>query len=127
MASMKENSIEVDYLAPKSWGALNEILLALIDRSAIHPKDKASRPQTRNGIPVIGKCWRHLETYMGVGGLLNTSFNLHGYPIGCTPEQASWTLENSKLDALALGNYLATKEWLSRYLLKRNIVEALVL
>jgi len=29
MASMKEYSIEVDYLAPKSWGRLNEIALAL--------------------------------------------------------------------------------------------------
>jgi carbamoyltransferase len=54
-----------------------------------------------------------LETFekrTGVGGLLNTSFNLHGYPIVCTPEQAIWTFENSELDGLTLGNYLIEKK-----------------
>ncbi|MCK4885681.1 hypothetical protein KAS24_06370, partial [Candidatus Bathyarchaeota archaeon] len=49
------------------------------------------------------------EEQTGVGGLLNTSFNLHGYPIVCTPKQALWTFENSDLDGLALGNYYVTK------------------
>ena len=76
--------------------------------AAVHPYDFTCRPQTLND------CWNHdysrvLETFeehTGVGGLLNTSFNLHGYPIVCTPEQAIWTFENSELDALALGNFL---------------------
>jgi carbamoyltransferase len=46
----------------------------------------------------------------GVGGLLNTSFNIHGYPMVCDPKQALWTLENSELDGLALGNYYVTRE-----------------
>lgn len=28
------------------------------------------------------------------------SFNLHGYPNVCTPEQAIWTLDNSGLDGV---------------------------
>jgi len=41
--------------------------------------------------------------------LLNTSFNLHGYPVVCGPEEALWVFANSGLRYLALGNYLITK------------------
>ena len=76
--------------------------------AAIHPSDQTCRPQ------ILNRTWNNgyrelLETFQehtGCGGLLNTSFNLHGYPIVCTPEQALWTFENSKLDAISLGNYL---------------------
>lgn len=79
--------------------------------SAIHPLDSTCRPQT------ISKEWNReyyqilkiFEEKTGVGGLLNTSYNLHGYPIVCTPEQAIWTMENSALDGLALGNYFITR------------------
>ncbi len=78
--------------------------------AALHPQDGTARPQTVN-------TWnpgfrRVLETFhaeTGVGGVLNTSFNLHGYPIVGTPELALWTFENSALDALAMGNYLIAK------------------
>jgi len=78
--------------------------------AALHTQDLTARPQTLNA-------WnpgyrRVLETFQqetGVGGVLNTSFNLHGYPIVGTPDLAMWTFENSALDALALGNYLLVK------------------
>ena len=41
---------------------------------------------------------------------LNTSFNLHGYPIAGTPEIAIWTFEKSGLDGLAIGNWLVKKK-----------------
>ena len=75
--------------------------------AALHPYDQTCRPQTLNQ-NWNGRYRKTLETFYdisGVGGFLNTSFNLHGYPIVCTPEQAIWTLENSNLDGLALGNY----------------------
>ncbi|MCS4542372.1 MAG: hypothetical protein HY929_08720 [Euryarchaeota archaeon] len=80
----------------------NEIIAAL------HPFDLTCRPQTLN------KDWnltyrKVLGTFQektAIGGILNTSFNLHGYPIVCTLEQAIWTFENSELDELALGNYI---------------------
>lgn len=83
----------------------NEIIAAL------HPYDQTCRPQTLNHALNAGY-ERVLETFQkfsGTGGFLNTSFNLHGYPIVCTPQQALWTLENSKLDALALGNYFISR------------------
>jgi carbamoyltransferase len=79
--------------------------------AAVHPYDYSCRPQTLNSSWNLGYR-RVLETFQkhtGVGGLLNTSFNLHGYPIVCTPEQGIWTFENSSLDFLALGRYLIAK------------------
>jgi carbamoyltransferase len=41
--------------------------------------------------------------------VLNTSFNLHGFPIVGTPEVAIDTLKKSQLDALALGPFLVMR------------------
>lgn len=78
--------------------------------ATIHLKGLTSRPQTLNEWNKgYKKVLKTFEEITGVGVLLNTSFNLHGYPIVGTPEQAIWVFENSKLDALALGNYLVTR------------------
>lgn len=52
---------------------------------------------------------REFETLTGVPVVLNTSFNLQGEPIVCTPEDALRCFYGSGLDALALGPYLITK------------------
>ncbi len=80
-------------------------------KAAIHQSDSTCRPQ------VIDKAWnpgyhkliRSFEKETGVGGVLNTSFNLHGEPIVCTPADALSTLERSGLKYLALGNFLIEK------------------
>jgi carbamoyltransferase len=78
--------------------------------SALHPRDKTARPQIVNSwTPNYKKILESFEGVTGVGGVLNTSFNLHGYPIVGTPEIALWTLENSGLDVLAVGNWLVRK------------------
>jgi len=41
--------------------------------------------------------------------VLNTSFN-ENEPIVCTPDQAIGVLERTKMDALAIGNYLVVKD-----------------
>ena len=51
-----------------------------------------------------------MKKISGVSGVLNTSFNIHGYPIVNTPEDAIWTLDNSDLDAVQIGNFLVTKK-----------------
>ena len=73
-----------------------------------HPYDLTARPHTvdKDWNPKYWKVIKSFEEITGVGGILNTSFNLHGYPNVCTPEQAIWTLDNSGLDGLAVGNYL---------------------
>ena len=42
--------------------------------------------------------------------LLNTSFNIRGEPIVCSPSDAIKTFENAKLDVLVIGNFLITKK-----------------
>ena len=45
----------------------------------------------------------------GVPVLLNTSFNIKGQPIVNTPKQAVETFKSTKIDVLAIGDYLLTK------------------
>ena len=40
---------------------------------------------------------------------MNTSYNLHGYPLVATPVQALMTFERSGLQNLALGPFLISK------------------
>ena len=74
--------------------------------AGLHPFDRTCRPQT---VADYNPGWHRILTGFrketGVSGLLNTSFNLHGYPICGTPEVAINTLLSSGLDALAIGNW----------------------
>jgi carbamoyltransferase len=45
----------------------------------------------------------------GVPILLNTSFNVRGEPIVCTPEDAIRCFYSTGLDSLFIGNYLVEK------------------
>ncbi len=80
-------------------------------KAAMHQYDFTLRPQVvRSEINpsyynLIGK----FEKLTGIGGVLNTSFNLHGYPVVRSPKDALEVLEKSKLKYLAIGNFLVTK------------------
>ena len=53
-----------------------------------------------------------LEEYYkltGVPSLVNTSFNMHEYPIVNDPEEAIKTFQRSGLDYLSIGNYLVKR------------------
>ena len=78
--------------------------------AGLHPFDMTVRPQTINDWnPSYRKIITEFQNITGVGGILNTSFNLHGFPIVGTPEIALSTLEQSDLDGLILGNWLVMK------------------
>jgi carbamoyltransferase len=78
--------------------------------AGLHPKDMTCRPQTVNTWnPGYYKVLKTFEDISGIGGVLNTSFNLHGYPLVGTPEIAMHTLNNSDLNVLAIGNWLVEK------------------
>jgi carbamoyltransferase len=46
----------------------------------------------------------------GYGILINTSFNVRGEPIVCTPEDALRCFMNTEIDYLVINNYLFAKE-----------------
>lgn len=81
-------------------------------KAAMHPYDFTLRPQ------VVEQSWnreyhkiiREFEKITGIGAVLNTSFNLHGYPIVLGPKEAMHAFENSDLEYVALGNHLVSKK-----------------
>lgn len=79
--------------------------------AALHPADLTARPQIlkERQNPEYYELIKEFEGLTGVGGVLNTSFNLHGDPIVLGPEQALCTLENSELDAVILGDYFVER------------------
>lgn len=80
--------------------------------AAIHPADFSARPQIV--IKDVNKKYYNLisrfEKITGIGALLNTSFNIHGEPIVCSPYDAFSTLVRSGLKYLAIGNFLVVKQ-----------------
>ena len=80
--------------------------------AAIHPYDFTLRPQAvdMEQNPPYYRLIQEFKNLTGIGGVLNTSFNLHGEPIVCSPEDALHTFENSGLQHLAVGNYLVSKK-----------------
>jgi carbamoyltransferase len=80
-------------------------------RAAIHPTDLTLRPQavTREWNPEYHEIIRTFKEQTGIGGVLNTSFNLHGEPIVCSPDDAISASDRSGLTHLVLGNTLLTK------------------
>jgi carbamoyltransferase len=80
-------------------------------RGAIHANDFTARPEIvyESWNPSFHRILKHYEERTGRGGVLNTSFNLHGSPIVNTPADALDVLERSELKHLALGPFLVSK------------------
>ncbi|MGD1848056.1 MAG: carbamoyltransferase [Salibacteraceae bacterium] len=53
---------------------------------------------------------RAFEKLTGLGMVVNTSFNVRGEPIVCTPEDAYRCFMRTEMDVLVLGNFLFFKE-----------------
>jgi carbamoyltransferase len=81
-------------------------------RAAIHQYDFTARPQVveKSWNPGYHRVLKSFEDETGEGGFLNTSFNLHGYPIVCSPRDAIRTLEVTGLENLALGDWFISKK-----------------
>lgn len=81
-------------------------------KAGLHQYDLTSRPQIVNK-ETNAQYYNLLSEFQdltGVGGLLNTSFNVHGEPIVQTPEDAFSVLERTGLDALLLDGYLIERK-----------------
>ncbi len=80
-------------------------------RAAMHPYDFTVRPQlvNFNFNPKYYSLLKEFKKLTGIGAVLNTSFNLHGFPIVLGPKEALSAFENSGLKYLALEDYLISK------------------
>lgn len=89
-------------VAPEHRGALSGVMN--VDGSC-RPQmvpDAASGP--------FADLLRAMRSRVGIGAVLNTSFNLHGSPLVCSPDQALDVFAACGADAIALGPFLVYAE-----------------
>jgi len=79
--------------------------------AAVHNADLTCRAQilSRSQNPQMHDIINAFERRTGGGVILNTSFNLHGFPIVRTAEEALGVLRDSGLEYLQVGEYLVHK------------------
>lgn len=80
-------------------------------KAAMHPYDLTLRVQILEKMD-NQMYYDLIEKFMmlsGIGGVLNTSFNLHGMPIVSGIQDASTTMDNSGLNFLAIENFMISK------------------
>ena len=78
---------------------------------AIHQSDGTARAQllSKDENPELWNLIYAFYKKTGVPSLLNTSFNLHGYPIVRSIRDAKYVFEHSELDVLWLDEHLVQK------------------
>jgi carbamoyltransferase len=79
--------------------------------AALHPYDKTIRPQIvrQRMNPAYYDLLMRFKELTGLGGILNTSLNIHGEPIVCSVEDAIHTLRDSGLEYMQIENYIFEK------------------
>jgi carbamoyltransferase len=64
---------------------------------------------SRNESPAFYELLKAFERLTGCAVLVNTSFNVCGEPIVCTPAEAYACFKRTEMDCLVLGDYLLLK------------------
>lgn len=79
---------------------------------AITHVDYSARLQTvaRENNPLYYDIIKNVDEKTGCPIIVNTSFNVRGEPIVCTPEEAFRCFMRTKMDYLVLGNYILDKK-----------------
>ena len=79
--------------------------------SGVMSVDGSCRPQmVADDAPTpFAAMLRAVRALIGIGAVLNTSFNMHGSPLVCTPVEAVQVFHESGADALALGPFLVKR------------------
>ena len=97
------------------------------DIPAVTHVDYSARIQTvsRDDHPLYYDLIKTFEGKTGCPAIINTSFNVRGEPIVCTPEEALTCFERTSMDYLVIGSYLLSKgeqkpvrageEWMKEY------------
>jgi carbamoyltransferase len=88
--------------------------------------DGTARPQLLDAetAPDFYEITGHYHQITGIPSLINTSFNMHGEPIVCTPRDAMRSFQQGNLDYLAIGNILVkNSKAIQQRILAGQIVE----
>lgn len=92
------------------WG-IERLNIPRSDIPAVTHVDYSARVQTvhAESNPRYHRLLRAFEAKTGCGVLVNTSFNVRGEPIVCSPEDAYRCFMRTGIDVLVLGNYVLYK------------------
>lgn len=95
--------------APRQVGSINDVRSLL---PAITHVDNSARIQTVNDVdnPMFYNLLKAFKVQTGCSVLVNTSFNVRGEPIVCTPSEAYVCFMRTNIDVLVLGNCRLIKE-----------------
>lgn len=106
----KEHRLEIKQEHEKLWG-IDFLNVPKSDIPAITHVDYSARIQTvhEDTNPRYYKLIKAFEAITGYGLLVNTSFNVRGEPIVCTPEDAYRCFRRTEMDVLVMGNYVLNK------------------
>ena len=88
--------------------AFEQIRQARSTIPAVTHVDCSARIQTltREQNPRLHALLKRFEALTGCGVLVNTSFNVRGEPVVCTPDDAYRCFVNTEMDYLVIGNFL---------------------
>jgi carbamoyltransferase len=91
---------------------------------AITHVDYSARIQTveRAGNPLLYDLLLRFEQATGCGVLVNTSFNVRGEPIVCTPDDAYRCFMNTKMDCLIMGSFVIERTAQPQQKIERRIL-----
>ena len=106
-----ERQIPMSEVEQRLWG-IDKLNVPRSDIPAVTHIDYSARIQTvsREDNPLYHDLLRAFEAQTGCGVLVNTSFNVRGEPIVCTPEDAYRCFMRTHIDYLAMGPFLLDKK-----------------
>ncbi len=107
----EERQIPMTEEQQRLWG-IEQLNVPRSDIPAVTHVDYSARVQTvsRDTSPDYYDLIKAFEELTGCPVVVNTSFNVRGEPIVCTPEDAYQCFMRTHIDYLVVGNYLMAKE-----------------
>jgi carbamoyltransferase len=107
----RERQLPISEEDQGKWG-IEQLNVVRSDIPAVTHVDYSARVQTVTGDanPDYYDLLREFENQTGCAVLVNTSFNVRGEPIVCTPQDAHTCFMRTHMDALVLGSYLLEKD-----------------
>ncbi|HDP35724.1 MAG TPA: hypothetical protein ENN29_11520, partial [Candidatus Hydrogenedentes bacterium] len=97
--------------AEKQAQGFDKLRVVRSDMPAITHVDNSARVQTinRNDHPLYYEMVAAFHKKTGCPVVINTSFNVRGEPIVCTPEESYTCFMRTKMDYLCMGSFLLDK------------------
>lgn len=112
VSSLNEKRIKKPDASYQKMGIQEKLSTIRSDMNSITHVDFSARVQTVNKEfnPKFYQLLLASKKLTSCSVLLNTSFNVRGEPIVCSPEDAISTFNKAELDVLVMGNFVITKK-----------------